>query len=38
MPGLKVFDSGALLAWLLDQPAAARVETLLQQADQGGNL
>ena len=28
----------ALLAWLLDQPAAARIETLLLQAEQGGDL
>lgn len=38
MPGCKVFDSWALLAWLLDQPAAARIEALLQQADQGDHL
>ena len=38
MPGLKVFDSWALLAWLLDQPAAARIDTLLQQAEQGDDL
>jgi predicted nucleic acid-binding protein len=38
MPDLKVFDSWALLAWLLDQPAAARIETLLQQAEQGDGL
>ena len=38
MPALKVFDSWALLAWLLDQPAAAHIETLLQQADQGGDI
>jgi len=30
---LKIFDSWALLAWLLDQPAAAHVQTLLEQAD-----
>lgn len=38
MPVSKVFDSWALLAWLLDQPAAAAVEALLQQADQGDDL
>ena len=27
-----------LLEWLLDQPAAARIETLLQQAEQGNDL
>jgi predicted nucleic acid-binding protein len=38
MPDSKVFDSWALLAWLLDQPAAAYVDALLQQADQGDDL
>lgn len=38
MPVSKVFDSWALLAWLLDQPAAAQVVTLLQQADLGDDL
>jgi predicted nucleic acid-binding protein len=34
MPGSRVFDSWALLAWLLDQPAAAHVELLLRQAEE----
>jgi len=38
MPDSKVFDSWALLAWLLDQPAAARIETLLQEAERGDDL
>jgi predicted nucleic acid-binding protein len=38
MPASKVFDSWALLAWLLDQPAASRIEALLQDADQGDDL
>src|SRR5947207_5370122 len=38
MPGLRVFDAWALLTWLLDQPAAAHVEALLQEADQGDGL
>lgn len=38
MPASKVLDSWALLAWLLDQPAAGHVEALLQQADQGDDL
>lgn len=38
MPISKVFDAWALLAWLLDQPAAAHVEALLQKADQGDGL
>jgi len=33
----KVVDSWAMLAWLLDQPAAPQVEALLQEAD-AGNL
>ena len=31
----KVLDSWALLAWLLDQPAASRVEALLERAEAG---
>ncbi len=31
----KVLDSWALLAWLLDQPAASRVEGLLDRAEAG---
>jgi ribonuclease VapC len=38
MPVSKVFDSWALLAWLLDQPAAAAVDALLKQADEGQEL
>ncbi len=38
MPVSKVFDSWALLAWLLDQPAAAHIEALLRQAEQGDDL
>lgn len=38
MPALKVFDSWALLAWLLDQPGAARIETMLAAAEQGGEV
>ncbi len=38
MPGSKVFDSWALLAWLLDQPAAAGIESILRDADQGDHL
>jgi predicted nucleic acid-binding protein len=33
MPNSKVFDSWALLSWLLDQPAAGYVEELLQKAE-----
>jgi predicted nucleic acid-binding protein len=33
MAGLRVFDSWALLAWLLDQPAAAHIQALLQLAE-----
>ena len=36
MPDSKIFDAWALLSWLLDQqPAAAKVEALLQKADEG---
>lgn len=35
MPETKVLDSWALLAWLLDQPAAAHVESLLDRAERG---
>lgn len=35
MPETKVLDSWALLAWLLDQPAAAHVESLLERAERG---
>lgn len=35
MPAHKVLDSWALLAWLLDQPAAGQVESLLEQAERG---
>lgn len=38
MPVSKVLDSWALLAWLLDQPAAAQIEILLQLAEQGDDL
>ena len=31
----KVLDSWAMLAWLLDQPAASRVEALLERAEVG---
>ncbi|MFN7939172.1 MAG: type II toxin-antitoxin system VapC family toxin [Bryobacteraceae bacterium] len=31
----KVLDSWALLAWLLDQPAASQVEALLERAETG---
>ncbi|MDP8979864.1 MAG: PIN domain-containing protein [Acidobacteriota bacterium] len=33
MPERKVIDSWALLAWLLNQSAAAKVEVFLQEAD-----
>ena len=33
MPEHKILDSWALLAWLLDQPAAGRVEALLERAE-----
>lgn len=35
MPEHKVLDSWALLAWLLDQPAAGQVESLLERAERG---
>jgi len=35
MTALRVLDSWALLAWLLDQPAATHIQTLLQQAEDG---
>jgi uncharacterized protein len=38
MPESKVLDSWALLAWLLDQPAAAKIEALLQRAESGARL
>ena len=34
MPDSKILDSWALLAWLLDQKAAAKVEPLLVKAEQ----
>ena len=33
MPEHKILDSWELLAWLLDQPAASRVEALLERAE-----
>ena len=37
MPDSKVVDAWAIIAWLLDQPAAPAVESFLQEAD-AGNL
>ncbi len=37
MPGSKVADSWAIIAWLLNQAAATRVESFIQEAD-AGNL
>ena len=37
MPGSKVVDAWAMIAWLLDQAAAPAVESFLQEAD-AGNL
>ncbi len=34
MNDFRVLDSWALLAWLFDEPAAARVEMLLEHADE----
>lgn len=35
MPAHRVLDSWALLAWLLDQPASAPVQSLLERAERG---
>lgn len=35
MTETKVVDSWAIIVWLLDQPAAPAVESLIQQADSG---
>lgn len=35
MPAHMVLDSWALLAWLLDQPAAGPVQSLLERAERG---
>jgi predicted nucleic acid-binding protein len=35
MPERKVIDSWAVIAWLLDQHAASKVEAFLQEADTG---
>jgi predicted nucleic acid-binding protein len=37
MPDSKVVDAWALIVWLLDQPAAPAIDSLLQEAD-AGNL
>ena len=35
MPASKVIDSWAMLAWIQDEPAGSRLETLLLKADAG---
>lgn len=35
MPESKVVDAWAIIVWLLDQPAAPAVESLIQEADAG---